>query len=204
MENEPKFNLTITATEFFRSQIQEASSACYLELTEDVEFYLVDLMCKFIHMEGRAENVEEVFGKPLAFMLKDALEGPKEQRIKHLKKLGDTSLYVSGFFQEYFNGKCIGIDYYISMGSGAYNSIAEITAKSPVSGQRSEVFEELATSFGSLVETIATVSDKLSPMAPTNLLEMYSRWTQNNSERLRKKLEESGILAIPTNINSAQ
>jgi tRNA(Ile)-lysidine synthase len=62
----------------------------------------------------------------LALILKKALESPPAERVALYKKIADTSLYFSGFFQEYFNKKSFDIKYYVTMGESAYQELAHL------------------------------------------------------------------------------
>ena len=204
MSEASKISLAISPGEFFRTEIQAAAQDQDLVLPQEVEFYLVDLMCKFIHLDPGQDTIGNSFGKPLAIMLNEALEGSEQERIDSMRKIGDTSLYISGFFQDYFNGKAFSIDYYMTIGSGAYKAVADLEKERSRAGARSELYHTMGDSFSKLVETIALVSDKFSPMGHKNLLEIYSRWTSTQSDRLRKKLQESGILPIDVDMKTAQ
>lgn len=86
--------LQITAgpQEFFREELKGALRDQKLEIDENIEFYVVNLLSNFI------SSSPDLFEKPLAFKLKDALEAPSEVRPKLFKQMADSSLYVAGFF----------------------------------------------------------------------------------------------------------
>jgi hypothetical protein len=198
-------DLTISPSEFFRQQILEAvADRDAPPIDQDVEHYLVELMCKFISLEGvGGQHLNDPMGTPLVMMLQEAIEAPREKRLQCLKTIGDTSLYVSGFFQDYFNRKAFTIDYYKAIGAGAYNGVANMAIGSTRNHSQA-LFSTLASSFGSLVDIIAMVSDRLTPAGHVNLLAIYERWTTTQSDRLRRKLIQSGILPIEVDLSQAQ
>ena len=200
-------SLLINPTEFFREKVSSAIGNQKLELNEEIEFYLVNLLCEFINPEKINSVMEEmnVLETPLALILKKALESPQqEEQIKLYKVLGDTSLYVSGYFQDFFNRKTYDIDYYITLGSNAYNNVSSLMRDGFKGNQFPQIYHSLSHNFPMLVEVLAEVADLLGNSENANLLALYDRWTKNQSERLRKKLEESGIEPIQVNMKVAQ
>jgi hypothetical protein len=129
--------------------------------------------------------------------LKEAIEAPPERRSSIFKSMGDTSLYVAGYFQDYFNRKTFDISYYITMGQGAFENLSELMRREFSDPHFAEIYQEIAHRFYDLVEVLATVSDAPGSDRSDNLLAIYDRWNQTQSERLRKILEENGIEAIP-------
>jgi len=89
---------------FFHEKVQEAQSRQGIMLSENVEFYIVNLLCDYVRVDEGKLNDD-----CLALILKKALESPSGEQIFLYKKLADTALYFSGFFQEYFNNKCFDI-----------------------------------------------------------------------------------------------
>ena len=201
-------SLLINPTEFFREKVSSAIGNQKLELNEEIEFYLVNLLCDFINPEKINSVLEEIdiLETPLALILKKALESPQqEEQIKLFKVLGDTSLYVSGYFQDFFNSKTYDIDYYITLGSSAYNNVSSLMRDGFNKGsQFPQIYHSLSYNFPMLVEVLAEVAELLGSSKNANLLALYDRWTKNQSERLRKKLEESGIEPIQVNMKIEQ
>lgn len=182
--------------EYFKERIGEACSNLSHPLEDDLEFYLVNLLCEYIH-PSKIKDIDT----PLALQLKDALETEmEERRLRIYKMLGDTSLYLAGYFQGYFNRKVFDINYYISMGANAYLEASEVESTAHLAS----IYAELSQRFGNLVEIIATVADSCAMSDHKNLLALYDRWTRTGSERLRKKLEDEGITPIRINMNKAQ
>ena len=194
-------NLSIVAQpqEFFREQVSQAQDKLKLSLDEEIEFYIVNLLCEFVFAPGLSvdESSDCAFSTPLALVLKKALESPPEKRSGIFKKMGDTSLYVAGYFQDYFNRKTFDISYYITMGQNAFENLSDLMRKDFSDPHFAEIYREISCRFSDLVELLATVSDTPGSEKSDNLLAIYDRWNQTKSERLRKILEENGIEAIP-------
>lgn len=202
------FSLLINPTEFFREKVSSAIDNQKLSLNEEIEFYLVNLLCDFINPEKMNSVLQEmdVLETPLALILKKAMESPKhEEKIRLFKVLGDTSLYVSGYFQDFFNRKTYDVDYYISLGSSAYDYVFSLSRGGyGKEKQLPRIYQDLSENFPYLVEVLAEVADLLGHTGNADLLALYDRWTKNQSERLFKKLQESGIEPIQVNMKLAQ
>jgi hypothetical protein len=196
----PQLDLTIKPQEFFKQKVTEALTNQQIQISDDIEFYLVNLLCEFITtnkldtLNGELKALET----PLALMLKEAIEASPTQQLRIYKYLGDTSLYLAGFFQDYFNNKAFDIGYYITLGSSAYTNVATIFRDHHGDENFMSIYGDLATKFPTLVEVVAEVSDMPgSEVKPVDVLSIYHRWTHNNSDRLRRILQRCGITPIP-------
>jgi hypothetical protein len=198
MTKQQQSPLFITPHEYFKHEIASALSKKNLVLSSESEFYLVNLLCEFISPDRNiCSNEVDVFNTPMALILKKALEAPPEKKLKLYKGLGDTSLYISGYFQDYFNRKSFDLSYFISMGSQAYESISSLVKNQQSDCDFTLLYKDLAANFPTLVAVINTISESTSSDSSNKtLLETYERWTKNNSETLREKLTDSGILPV--------
>src|SRR5450631_2305812 len=87
--------------EYFRDVLAGAMERQRIQVAEATEFYLVNLLAEFCRADALFapdEGGGSRDAEPLAFMLKRAQEATGFERVRELKRLGDTSLYVSGFF----------------------------------------------------------------------------------------------------------
>ncbi len=201
-----EIDLKLSPIEFFREQVSAVAAKQNLELDEELEFYIVNLLVDFINPEKLNNHVHEinVLDTPLALQLKNALEAPRESQAKIYKGLGDTSLYVAGYFQDFFNRKSYDIEYYITLGSNAYVSLSSLMRESYKDEHFSGIYQHLAEMFQQLVEVLAEVSEVLLPKKSANILAIYDRWTRNQSDRLRRQLEDLGINPVPISTKLAQ
>jgi hypothetical protein len=195
-----------TPSEFFRDKIAEAASNQKITISDDVEFYLVNLLCDYIN----PKKLESFYGQydplqtPIAFILKEAIEAPPTYRAKIYKFLGDTSLYLAGFFQDFFNRKTYDINYFIDMGQSAYSNVAVIMRDQHGDKHFSVMYTSLATQFNSLVEVVAEVSETPESARAADILSIYDRWTRTNSERLLRILQNAGISPVGGSTNNEQ
>src|SRR4029453_2654208 len=106
-------DLTLAASvdEFFHEVVTDALTVVDLDASEPASWYLVGLLGEMT----RARLTDEPLGPKLAQPGCDAGE-----RVRTLKHVGDTSLYVAGFFAESLNRSLVDVDYYVSVGQSAY------------------------------------------------------------------------------------
>ena len=107
-----------------------------------------------------------------------------------MKKLGDTALYVSGFFGDSFKRKIIDIDYYVEIGGCAYGSLAV----SDPSHVYSPTFGELSSRFMEYVDVLTYISQKSFVQNNEDLLRLYGRYLMTGSKLAEEQLEENGML----------
>jgi len=132
----------------------------------------------------------------LVALIKRALEAPLERQPHLYRCLGDTSLYLSGFFQDYFNRKTFDINYYMTMGASAYEQASSLTRGQSRDDGFHEVMGSLSKNFSQVVDVVAQASDSSSMNQDSSLLVLYDRWNRSGSERIRMLLEDKGINPI--------
>jgi hypothetical protein len=187
MPEKSKLALVAQPQDYFRELITQALGKKRLNTIPETEFYLVNLLSDFITTEKLSEE-------PLALMLKEALEQPEtETQRQLLRRVGDMSLYVAGFFQDSLNRKLVDVDYYIEMGGVAYKQVEIRTEK-----VQREVYGELAAKFPNFVDVLAEISDHTGVKTERDILRLYEVWVRTRSERAAKALQEAGILPNDT------
>lgn len=186
---------------FFHERVQEAQSRQGIVLTENVEFYIVNLLCDYVRV-----NEARLSDDCLALILKKALESPTGQQIFLYKQLADTALYFSGFFQEYFNRKCFDISYYVMMGEGAYGQLSSLMRKRTASeAALGEIYGEMASSFGTAVDILTDVSEKTTGFeSERSTLSLYDAWLSTTSRKLASDLNKRGINPIRVSKKAVQ
>jgi hypothetical protein len=168
--------------EFFHDVVQDALEAVRLPVGEPTEWYLVGLLGEFT----RARITDQ----PLGLQLAEAPADPGE-RVRRLKQVGDTSLYVSGFFAESLGRKLVDVDYYVSIGTSAYRQLAQ-----RLGGSLTEVYGELAARFPAFVEVLAEVRRRVD-FAGADITKLYEQWLRTRDEWVEKKLRAFGVLVDP-------
>jgi hypothetical protein len=186
---------------FFHEKVQAAQERQGVALSENVEFYIVNLLCDYVRI-----NDEKASDDCLALILKKALESSSGEQIFLYKKIADTALYFSGFFQEYFNRKCFDISYYVMMGEGAYGQLSTLMRKRTASeAAMSEIYSEMASSFGTAVDILTDVSENTAAFEThRSTLSLYDAWLSTTSRKLAKDLNKRGIHPIRVSKKAVQ
>lgn len=180
--------------EFFKEEVSKAFINLNFEAHNITEFYIANLLSTFARIDQLlVENAEGgLQEETMVSLLKKAFESPRDEKIKNLKRAGDISLYTAGFFSDSLNRKLIDIDYYISIGENAYGNLSTLVNED----YARIVFGELSKKFMGFVDVISEISDKYFLKTNKDILRTYEKWLITRSERLRKQLEESGILPV--------
>lgn len=177
--------------EFFRDLLSRAIENQGASVQPFTEFYLVNLLHEFLASEALYVQGEDGTWqqKPLAFLLKEALEEAGPARVRKLRRLGDTSLFISGFFPDSLarRSSLVDVDYYIAMGGRAYDAVARHAAES-------SLWEELSDKFRLLVDILNEVSERTVASSEAGVLRLYERWLKTGSRRLASLLTQKGVV----------
>jgi hypothetical protein len=181
--------------EFFRDAVHEALERQRVGIEDHTEHYVVNLLTLFARSEA---FFEPTAGgprlKPLALMLADAASAPTgEQRSRALQRLGDVSLFVSGFLSHGFARKLVDVDYHIAMGGRAYGTLADNCGSSARGRALAGVFAELASKFQRLVDALNDVSEMSWRGSDRDVLRLYEVWLKTGSPRAHALLREGGV-----------
>lgn len=182
-----------TPLEFFRSQLLKAMEHQRVSTSAFTEFYLVNLLTAGLRSDtlpGSEPGYDEM---PLALLYVRALEAARHERPRLLRQLGDSALFVSGFFADSLEGRSPDQAYYRAMGCRAYGRLAreERLAFGP------RVFEELEDRFAQFAELFSEVSESTRLARPASLVKLYERWLLTGSRRAALLLVEQGIHPAP-------
>lgn len=178
-----------SVSEFFHTALTTAMKSQQVATTESTEFYLVNLLTEYA-----TTTVDE---EPLALKLAQANEAGPGERARTLKEVGDTSLYVSGFFADSLARRLVDVDYYISMGGSAYGQLARMNSRGAPAGLFREVYDELADKFPRFVEVLSEIRAHTNFTSSSNVIRLYEQWRATGSEWLEKRLRASGVM-LPT------
>ncbi|TMA22029.1 MAG: hypothetical protein E6J88_14925 [Deltaproteobacteria bacterium] len=176
--------------EFFRDLLQRALENQRARVQPFTELYVVNLLHEFLLSEALYVQADDGTWqqKPLAFLLKEALEEAGPTRVHLLKRLGDTSLFVSGFFPDSLarRSSLVDDDYYIAMGGRAYDAVG-------VLGGHRDLWSELSSRFRLLVDLLNEVSERTQLSTNAGIVRLYERWKKTGSERLASLLAGQGV-----------
>jgi hypothetical protein len=168
---------------FFHEVVTDALQAVRLEATEPTEWYLVALLGEFTRARISDES--------LAVKLVGSEHAEPGARVKTLKEVGDTSLYVAGFFAESLHRRLVDVDYYVGLGTNAYRQLAGRLA-----GSLTQVYRELSAEFPRFVDVLAEVRRRVD-FAGADVVTLYEQWLRTRDEWVEKKLRGFGVLVDP-------
>jgi hypothetical protein len=176
--------------EFFREQITKALEHQHVETSAFTEYYLVNLLATCIRGDqlptGDSGDVEA----PLAVLYVRALSASRAERARLLRAMGDTALFMSGFFADSLQGKLADLQYYRAMGGRAYARLSQETA----SAFAPRVFDELSGRFVAFADVLWEVAEaSRMQQGPHSVLHLYERWLQTGSRRSAELLAEHGL-----------
>lgn len=203
LESKPVLAVT-NLREFFHDSVQTALRQQRVAVDDHTEHYVVNVLTMFARSEELFEKTPEgVRLRPLAHMLAQASEAPTpHQRDEALRRLGDVSLFVAGFFAQSFARKLIDIDYHIAMGGRAYGTLAE-SMRGSLRGQAfAAIFLELAQKFQRLVDVLNEVAEMAYRHTDKDILRLYEIWLKTGSPRAYSLLRKLGVEPVGANARS--
>jgi hypothetical protein len=190
--------------EFFHDSVQTALRNQRVNVDDHTEHYVVNLLTMFARSEELYEQTAEgVRLRPLAHMLAEASDAPtSQQRHNALRRLGDVSLFIAGFFAQSFARKLVDVDYHIAMGGCAYGTLAD-NMRSTIRGQAfAAVFLELAQKFQRMVDVLNDVAEMAYTHTDKDILRLYEIWLKTGSPRACKILRRLGVEPVPADARS--
>lgn len=177
---------TQSPAEYFRELVESAMHNQHVSANELTSFYVVNLLAAFVHLDrSPAAGDDEALGVRLARAMQAAGMAQRDA----LRKVGDVSLFVSGFFADSFNRSLVDIDYYIQLGEYAYGSLARQGDEA-----LGDVFDELSGKFTAFVDILGEVSERTALSTNGDLLRLYEKWLRTKSRRSGDLLVARGIV----------
>jgi hypothetical protein len=183
--------------QFFGDLLQRAIENQRAQVQPFTALYVANLLHEYLSSDALYVQADDGSWqqKPLAFLLKEALEEQGPARVQMLRRLGDTSLFVSGFFPDSLSRRSslVDVDYYIAMGGRAYDAVGSIAARH--AGR--DLWDELSSRFRLLVDLLNEVSERTLASTDTGMVRLYERCMKTGSERLAGVLAGRGIVVRP-------
>jgi hypothetical protein len=183
-----------TPMEFFREQLERAMEHQKVSTSTFTEHYLVNLLSACVHGDlPRSEPGHDE--TPLAILYIRAVQASRAERTRLLRTMGDTALFVSGFFSDSLSHKLVDLGYYKAMGGHAYARLSREDAALG-GGLGATVFSELSGRFSEFADVLAEVSETSRLSTNASVLRLYERWVQTGSRRAAAMLAERGIAPV--------
>jgi len=184
--------------DYFRTSIEGVIENQGVDMDPHAAHYVVNLLTLYSRSEELYEDDGEIYGlKPLALMLADAANASSvEERSQFLQRIGDVSLFVSGFFSDSLVRNVVDIDYYISMGGNAYASLSEEIRGTFRGNAFAPIYKELSENFSVFIDILNEVRDSRRRDSDVDLLRTYDLWQKTGSHRCEKLLRKQGVVPI--------
>jgi hypothetical protein len=189
------FDPRADAVAFFSDRVRDAAETRGYDPDAPSAVYVAGLLVDYAKPEFGGG---EVLQKPLALLLREALDSSGIERFRRLRGLGDQALYVSGFFAEHLERRGVAPSYVYGLGRTAYGTLATMLRRGG-NANGPDVFHELAQNFEELVALLSEVADAIyasSAKDPRDVLDVYERWSRRGSRALGDALARWGV--VPT------
>lgn len=189
--------------DYFRESMDAAIERQGVEVDPHASHYVVNLLTLFARSEDFYEDHGDAYGlRPLALMMAEAVDaGTVEQRAFALQRIGDVSLFISGFFADSLSHKLVDLDYYICMGGNAYGSLSDEIRGTTRGRVLADVYQELARKFQVVVDILNDVRDNARKASDVNLLRTYEVWLRTGSKRAESLLRDNGVVPMPNSVS---
>lgn len=153
--------------------------------SEATEFYLVRLLVAFVRPAQ-----PDLLDPPLGPSLVAALQLPRPQRTDHLRRVGDTTLFLTGLFMERLERTLVGPRYYVALGRTAYAHLSQDCTN----GALGDSYAELATRFLDFVRVLGVIAERHLFDRDADVLRLYKRWLATRGARDAAALVRRGVI----------
>lgn len=190
-------DLFVSPGDFFKDLVRQGFAQRKIETYPHVETYLVDLLQHYLDAKNLFDPDYDENGrripKTLAEMYLQANNAEDQTvKVELLKKLGDRSLYMSGFFGDSLQRKIVDVDYYVNMGGVAYATLATFVREDTTA----KVYSTISRRFIDFVDVLTYISHSSFIKSNESVLRLYDRYLTTGSELAREKLTEIGVLPL--------
>ncbi len=189
-------NIILSSRDFFSQEVELACQERKVEAYPQVKSYLVELLEFYLDARNLHEDEKDELGRrrptTLSEMFLVAQNSDPITRFELLKKLGDRTLYLSGFFSESLARKIIDVDYYVEMGGLAYDQLSNLSKQDTLAKVYS-VFSQRFIQFSDVLQHISQKNQKLDDQG---ILKLYDRYLKTGSDYAKEELLKRGVLPI--------
>ncbi len=181
---------------FFHDALHEAAESQKVDADAAIIAYLTHLLTDYARSDRFFDHTADgVVRRPLVDIYRQANEAESSsERELTLQRLGDLALFVTGILPHSLQRSLVDVDYYIAMGASAYGYLSDSgSAGARVRALRS-VFAQLSRRFVDYVDLLAETVDHHQTTAQPDLLRLHALWSKTGSRRLRRQLDEYGVM----------
>ncbi len=187
---QPDIVAVTSMREFFQQAVHAALEHHPYQPHEATASYLVDLLCN--HTKSSKVDLNQA----LALLMAQSQQALPSESIGALKKVGDQSLYVSGFFSDSIRRSKLDPDYYVVLGGTAYQRLSGVLQRHGDT-KLVIVYTELAHEFPRFVQVLSDIKHQgdLVPDAE-ELDQLYEEWLRTGSPQAARRLQAAGLVIL--------
>lgn len=153
----PKEIITVPSLQtYFFDVLTDFNKKAPCPIPQEIIYYSSDVLNKFAlsheYYDSREGKVRE---KILGTKLLEATQVGREEQKKIYKEVGDTALFLCGYFAESTHKKIVDANYYFQLGRSAYSNLNGVV---PRFFDIPCFYSMLSTSFGPMVDLISKVA----------------------------------------------
>ncbi len=198
--------LLSSTKEFFSVAVDEALKERGLKTFPYARDYLVSLLDRHLDVttlyddvDERGRKVRESFAE---MYLKAAQIEIASERIEMFQRLGDRSLYISGFFADSLSRKLVSLSYCADIGKQSYEYISSHVEDDLVA----KLYRDLSTRFEKYMDILSFISTKSKMVSEQNILRLFEAYQETGSDYAKDQLVEKGLFpgSQITNIKKVQ
>jgi hypothetical protein len=184
--------------DYFRTAVAHAIEQYDIDGETDTRWYISRLLTDY----ARSSRFFDEDGTgcaltPLAEYLRRSVEADSDAECRqHLQRLGDVSLFISGLFSGAIARRAVGVDYYLSMGTGAYSSLANAEPRSSRDRALRDIFRDLSINLEDYVTAISTIPN--SCQDDNSLFDLLDAWQRSRDPALERRLAARGVITLDT------
>ncbi len=143
---------------FFYDSLNEVNKKSLHPLPNEVIYYSSIVMARFAEskhyfQEEQGRVREKILGKKFL----ESSNLPKNKQIEELKDIGDTALFLCGYFSDSLNRKLLNMSYYQKIGQLSYRKLNVLL---PIILDFTNFYNFIAQSFIALITVIGIVAKK--------------------------------------------
>lgn len=142
---------------YFREALESALRNSSICLTESAQVYMVHLLNEFSRSEKVFAGLNPGEELNMVQLLERAFSAEDREALTIFRHLGDTSLYLLGFFKESKARRIVSVTYYMDMGSVAYSHASDISRAYAIN--TAALFHELAERFPDVVALLESIAN---------------------------------------------
>ncbi len=188
--------------EYFRETLTASLRSRGVSLSETAQVYVVNLLTEFARSDHAFAGTDRGDKPVMAELLIRAQDSEPQEAIRLYKHMGDSTLYLSGFFPSAVERGATSVDYYVSVGGSAYDAVSRLVRTQAATS--SALFAELADRFKELVELLCSMSlhgersRRLDDSQVLSLVDRYRRATSPAEQReVAATLQRQGVVLRP-------